>query len=53
MANFATQIKDKFLGLVDRVTTGAGFGRATGGKGIQEPTKLHTVQVIVYSSLLC
>nr|ACG39969.1 hypothetical protein [Zea mays] len=30
MANFAAQIKDKFLGLVDRV---AGRGRAGGGKG--------------------
>lgn len=46
MANLAAQIKDKFLGLVDRV---AGRGRAGGGKDdVQEPTtKLHTVQVIV------
>jgi hypothetical protein len=45
MANFAAQIKDKFLGLVDRVTR-AGFGRAAGGKDVQDPTKLHTVQVV-------
>ncbi|RLM75505.1 hypothetical protein C2845_PM15G25900 [Panicum miliaceum] len=41
MANFVAQIKDKFLGLVDRV---AGCGRAGGAKDVQEPTKLYTVQ---------
>ncbi|CAL5014621.1 unnamed protein product [Urochloa decumbens] len=42
MANFAAQIKDKFLGLVDLV---AGWGRSGGGKDdVQEPTKLCTVQ---------
>ena len=45
MANFAAQIKDKFLGLVDRV---AGCGRAGAGKDVQEPIKLHTVQVYRY-----
>jgi hypothetical protein len=45
MANFAAQIKDKFLGLVDRV---AGYGRIGGEKDkVQEPAKLHSVQVIV------
>jgi len=44
MANFAAQIKDKFLGLVDRV---AGCGRAGAGKDVQEPIKLHTVQVYI------
>ncbi|KAG0527720.1 hypothetical protein BDA96_06G257400 [Sorghum bicolor] len=42
MANFAAQIKDKFLGLVDRV---AGYGRIGGEKDkVQEPAKLHSVQ---------
>ncbi|CAD6262066.1 unnamed protein product [Miscanthus lutarioriparius] len=49
MANFAAQIKDKLLGLVDRVT-GAGFGRAAGGKDVQDPTKLHTVQRVAVRS---
>ncbi|KAJ1273075.1 hypothetical protein BS78_06G252300 [Paspalum vaginatum] len=41
-SNLAAQIKDKFLGLIDRV---AGCGRAAGGRNdVQEPTKLHTVQ---------
>ncbi|AQK46513.1 uncharacterized protein [Zea mays] len=51
MANLAAQIKDKFLGLVDRVTdAAAGFGRAAGGKDddVQDPTTtklhLHAVQ---------
>ncbi|KAG2569156.1 hypothetical protein PVAP13_7NG092300 [Panicum virgatum] len=43
MANLTAQIKDKFLGLVDRV---AGCGRAGAGKDVQEPTKLHNVQPI-------
>jgi hypothetical protein len=53
MANLAAQIKDKFLGLVDRVTdAAAGFGRAAGGKDdVQDPTTtklhLHAVQVII------
>jgi len=42
MANFAAQVKDKFLALIDRV---AGCGRVAGGKDVQEPTKLNTVQV--------
>ncbi|XP_004971932.1 uncharacterized protein LOC101767085 [Setaria italica] len=42
MANFAARIKDKFLGLVDRV---AGYGRIGGEKDkVQEPAKLHSVQ---------
>ncbi|KAL6651482.1 hypothetical protein ACP70R_010407 [Stipagrostis hirtigluma subsp. patula] len=41
MASFAAQIKDKFIGLVDRV---AGFGRGGNGKDVQEPTKSVTVQ---------
>ncbi|TVU16285.1 hypothetical protein EJB05_39839, partial [Eragrostis curvula] len=41
MANFAAQIKDKFLGLVDRV---AGCGGRGIGKDVKEPTKLVTVQ---------
>ena len=45
MANLAAQIKDKFLGLVDCV---AGCGRAGAGKDVQEPIKLHTVQVYRY-----
>lgn len=54
MANLSAQIKDKFLGLVDRVTdAAAGFGRAAGGKDddVQDPTAtklhLHAVQVII------
>ncbi|KAG2596659.1 hypothetical protein PVAP13_5KG177500 [Panicum virgatum] len=35
MANFAAQVKDKLLALIDRVA---------GGKDVQEPTKLNTVQ---------
>ena len=51
MANLAAQIKDKILGLVDRV---AGCGRAGAGKDVQEPTKLHNVQVCIYrSSSIC
>ncbi|RCV25877.1 hypothetical protein SETIT_5G201000v2 [Setaria italica] len=47
MANFAARIKDKFLGLVDRV---AGYGRIGGEKDkVQEPAKLHSVQVIAYA----
>jgi hypothetical protein len=44
MANFASQTKDKFLGLVDRV---AGYGRIGGekDKAVQEPAKLHNIQV--------
>ena len=35
MANFASQIKDKFLGLIDRV---AGYGHIGGEKDkVQEP----------------
>ena len=40
MANFVVQLKDKFLGLVERV---AGCSRA-GDKDAKEPTKLSTVQ---------
>ncbi|KAF0890824.1 hypothetical protein E2562_004305 [Oryza meyeriana var. granulata] len=44
MANFAAQLKDRFLGLVERV---AGCGRgAAGDKDVKEPTKLSTVQHI-------
>lgn len=42
MAKFAAQLKDRFLGLVERV---AGCGRGAGDKGVKEPTKLSTVQV--------
>ncbi|OEL16836.1 hypothetical protein BAE44_0022147 [Dichanthelium oligosanthes] len=49
MANFAAQIKDKFLGLVDRVV--AGCGRAGGNKDVQEPTKLYTVQRVEVRSI--
>ncbi|KAL6844034.1 hypothetical protein ACP4OV_025707 [Aristida adscensionis] len=41
MANFAAQIKDRFLGLVDRV---AGCGRSGNGRDVQEPTKVVAVQ---------
>uniref|UniRef100_A0A0D3G057 Uncharacterized protein n=2 Tax=Oryza TaxID=4527 RepID=A0A0D3G057_9ORYZ len=41
MAKFAAQLKDMFLGLVERV---AGCGRGAGDKGVKEPTKLSTVQ---------
>lgn len=44
MANFASQIKDKFLGLVDSV---AGYGRIGGEDDkVQESSKLHNIQVI-------
>nr|CAE03615.3 OSJNBb0003B01.6 [Oryza sativa Japonica Group] len=42
MAKFAAQLKDRFLGLVERV---AGCGRGAGDKGVKEPTKLSTVQI--------
>ena len=42
MANFAVQIKDRFLGLVERVT---GCGRGGGDKGVrEEATKPPAVQ---------
>uniref|UniRef100_A0A0A9DNF4 Uncharacterized protein n=1 Tax=Arundo donax TaxID=35708 RepID=A0A0A9DNF4_ARUDO len=47
MANFAAQLKDKFLGLVDRVAGRGGRGSAGGDKDVREaPTKLPEVQVL-------
>uniref|UniRef100_J3M1U4 Uncharacterized protein n=1 Tax=Oryza brachyantha TaxID=4533 RepID=J3M1U4_ORYBR len=43
MANLAAQIKDRLLGLVERV---AGCGRGAGDKDVREPTKTTTVQHI-------
>ncbi|KAL6844033.1 hypothetical protein ACP4OV_025706 [Aristida adscensionis] len=44
MDNFASQIKDRFLGLVDRVTGGYGGRGGGNSKDVQEPTKLVAVQ---------
>ena len=45
MANFAAQLKDKLLGLVDRVVSCGGRG-ASANKDVPEaPAKLPTVQV--------
>lgn len=46
MTNFATQLKDKFLGLVDRVTSCGGRRAVGGDKDLPEATnKLPEVQV--------
>ena len=46
MASFAAQLKDKFLGVLDRIT-GWGSGGAGVGKHTlpEEPAKFHIVQV--------
>lgn len=47
MANFAAQIKDKFLGLVDHVV--AGCGLAGGGRaGAHQAAHRGTVQVLIF-----
>jgi hypothetical protein len=59
MANFAAQLKDKLLGLLDRVVNcGCRAGAGTGGdKDVpEEPGKLPNVQVCHFSlqsRLLC
>jgi hypothetical protein len=50
MASFAAQLKDKFLGLVDRVT-GCGTG-ASRDKDVPEATKLPNVQQVLLQNRL-
>jgi hypothetical protein len=57
MASFAAQLKDKFLGLVDRVTGwgGCGCGCGTGAsrdKDVPEATKLPNVQQVLLQNRL-
>ncbi|KAL6651478.1 hypothetical protein ACP70R_010403 [Stipagrostis hirtigluma subsp. patula] len=45
MANFAVQLKDKFLGLVERVAGCGGCGSTAGNKDAPPaPTKMPVVQ---------
>ena len=48
MASFAAQLKDKFLGLVDRITGWGGCGTGAGrDKDVPEATKLPNVQQVL------
>ncbi|RCV35656.1 hypothetical protein SETIT_7G256900v2 [Setaria italica] len=46
MANFAAQLKDKLLGLLDRVVNCGGAGAGANKDVPEEPTKLPNVQPI-------
>lgn len=57
MASFVTQLKDKFLGLVDRVTGCRGCGTAAGAgrddRDVPEATKLPSLQQVLLQNLAC
>jgi hypothetical protein len=52
MPSFAAQFKDRFLGLVDRVTGWGGCGAGAGrDKDVPEATKLPNVQKVLLQNL--
>ncbi|CAD6259372.1 unnamed protein product [Miscanthus lutarioriparius] len=53
MASFAAQLKDRFLGLVDRVTGWGGCGTGAGrDKDVPEATNVPNVQQVLLQNHL-